>query len=217
MTDEITRAHTMDGWATRFGPHRWREPDHYNTLARERGEAHGPYAYPYRTCSYCGSIHPEDLIGFLEKGNARLDRADMKYGWPHKFYCAVPNPIAGQTVKIGSESKPNREGGRTRTPIMGTAPERTHAKFYSTHLQDMEPERFTVLAGLLRARGGIEFRIKDEGLFWKVVGPSYAPYPERATTVVAQPLAPDGPPGAADRTHAAGQPGGRNGTHQQEP
>lgn len=40
---------------------------------------------PYRTCSYCGSIHPEDLLALIEKG-ATLGGADWKYGWPHKFY-----------------------------------------------------------------------------------------------------------------------------------
>ena len=39
----------------------------------------------YRHCSYCGSIHPEDLLILLENG-ARLQGADWKYGYPHKFY-----------------------------------------------------------------------------------------------------------------------------------
>lgn len=38
-----------------------------------------------RTCTYCGGIHPEDLIVLLDAG-ARLERTDWKYGWPHKFY-----------------------------------------------------------------------------------------------------------------------------------
>ncbi len=39
-----------------------------------------------RTCSYCGSIHPEDLLRFLEQAGHTLGGADWKYGWPHKFY-----------------------------------------------------------------------------------------------------------------------------------
>lgn len=39
----------------------------------------------YRHCSYCGSLHPEDMVAILEKG-ARLELSDFKYGWPHKFY-----------------------------------------------------------------------------------------------------------------------------------
>ncbi len=41
--------------------------------------------FPYRSCDYCGSMHPEDLLAAVERG-ARLDGADWKYGWPHKFY-----------------------------------------------------------------------------------------------------------------------------------
>lgn len=40
---------------------------------------------PHRRCSYCGSLHPEDLMKVLGEG-ARLGGADWKYGWPHKFY-----------------------------------------------------------------------------------------------------------------------------------
>lgn len=39
----------------------------------------------HRSCSYCGSVHPEDLLKMLEKG-ARLVMADQKYGYIHKFY-----------------------------------------------------------------------------------------------------------------------------------
>lgn len=39
----------------------------------------------FRSCSFCGCIHPEDLIKALEEG-ATLEAADWKYGWPHKFY-----------------------------------------------------------------------------------------------------------------------------------
>lgn len=43
----------------------------------------------YRHCSYCGSIHPEDLLRLLA-GGARLGGSDWKYGWPHKFYLSNP-------------------------------------------------------------------------------------------------------------------------------
>ena len=37
----------------------------------------GPYGYPFRTCWYCGSIHPDDLLGFVEAGQVtRLGEAD---------------------------------------------------------------------------------------------------------------------------------------------
>jgi hypothetical protein len=39
----------------------------------------------HRTCSYCGSAHPQDLLTILEAGG-KLGGSDWKYGWPHKFY-----------------------------------------------------------------------------------------------------------------------------------
>ncbi len=39
-----------------------------------------------RHCSYCGSIHPEDLVDYLTEPGHTLGGADHKYGWPHKFY-----------------------------------------------------------------------------------------------------------------------------------
>lgn len=58
------------GWnsAARWGGWEWRAP---------RGAQH------YRTCSFCGSIHPEDLAA---EPAWRASWADRKYGWPHKFY-----------------------------------------------------------------------------------------------------------------------------------
>jgi hypothetical protein len=43
----------------------------------------------YRHCSYCGCVHPEDLLRLVAEG-AKLGGSDWKYGWPHKFY--VNNP-----------------------------------------------------------------------------------------------------------------------------
>ncbi len=59
----------------------------------------GPNA-PYRTCSYCGSLHPEDLVSLLEAFGARLGGSDWKYGWPHRFYVRFPS---GQMLKWYNE------------------------------------------------------------------------------------------------------------------
>jgi hypothetical protein len=49
-----------------------------------------------RQCSYCGSVHPEDLLKLFETG-AYLSGSDWKYGYPHKYYVEkVPNPKFGQ-------------------------------------------------------------------------------------------------------------------------
>lgn len=64
-----------------------------------------------RTCNWCGSVHPEDLAAWIRAG-LKLEMADMKYGWPHKFYA-----VAGTTPP--------------------TAP--TWLKFYTEHLLDASP------------------------------------------------------------------------------
>lgn len=38
-----------------------------------------------RSCAYCGSMHPDDVVQAIYDG-ARLELADMKYGYPHKIY-----------------------------------------------------------------------------------------------------------------------------------
>lgn len=52
----------------------WRVPDpraearprnHEDEPRRPEGMPDSPYGQPFRTCSYCGSIHPEDLYTFL--------------------------------------------------------------------------------------------------------------------------------------------------------
>lgn len=58
------------GWnsAARWGGWEWENP---------RGAEH------FRRCSFCGSIHPDDLAA---EPSWRASWADRKYGWPHKFY-----------------------------------------------------------------------------------------------------------------------------------
>lgn len=40
-------------------------------------------------CEFCGSLHPTEVVTLLKAG-ASIERADMKYGWPHKFYLNNP-------------------------------------------------------------------------------------------------------------------------------
>lgn len=89
--------HDSDWQAQRFGQTSW----------RPKGEKLHPsndLPMAFRTCSYCGSIHPEDLIEAIKAG-ATLGGADWKYGWPHKFYVdKIPNPNAGQPRSFTSMS-----------------------------------------------------------------------------------------------------------------
>lgn len=92
--------------AERWGGWSWREPS--------RGEH-------YRTCSYCGSVHPEDLA--VEE-SWRAEWADRKYGWPHKFYVHIPNRNPQQRFIAGASGTarqgPYAPGGEKHQP----APER---------------------------------------------------------------------------------------------
>jgi hypothetical protein len=92
-----------------------------------------PYAYPFRTCGYCGSMHPDDLLGFLvPPRGVLLNEADWKYGWPHKFYVeGIPNPLAGMPICSGGRGGPD-----AKDHAIGTGPATTHAKFYTEHLAD---------------------------------------------------------------------------------
>lgn len=85
------------GEADRWGGWQWREP------------AHGEH---FRRCSYCGSMHPEDLVTIAR---GRVDWADRKYGWPHKFYVHVPNQNPEALFCVGSsplviDGSPNPQG-----------------------------------------------------------------------------------------------------------
>jgi hypothetical protein len=96
------------------------------------GQYPGPYGYPFRACSYCGSIHPEDLWMLLtghrllteaeqakygtryclltDRPEVKLGGSDWKYGWPHKFYVeGIPNPIAGKDCIASSTTFGNKD------------------------------------------------------------------------------------------------------------
>jgi hypothetical protein len=125
--------------ADRWGGWSWREP-----MSGEH----------YRTCSHCGSIHPDDLAA---ETAAQAHWADAKYGWPHKLYIDLPNREPDRLFLIGTSNTPNPPAPTGWLPI-GELPDGTdtggwgdlsayrwvmvgprpkhHAKLYSTHLAD---------------------------------------------------------------------------------
>lgn len=151
MNETITcHVDTTGGGVFRYGQPTWREP-------RPGDASEGPYGQPFRTCSYCGGMHPLDLLAAIKAG-ATLDVADWKYGWPHKVYVeGVPNPLAGQRVVMGS----NTEGGVT-TPIWGDAPRHAHGKFYNTHLADLDDAELAELAALMEPMTGVVWAFLDD-------------------------------------------------------
>lgn len=160
-----------EGWT-------WREPSH--------GEH-------YRTCSFCGSIHPDDLAAETEW---HADWASPKYGWPHKFYVQVANRDPSRLFRIGtsnSRTKPYKSRDAADwvsvedlTPEQREAAERdggpglsnvtyylfgeraTHwAKFYSIHLKDVAISRET--RERIAEVSGLRFHFHGTKVSWERV------------------------------------------------
>jgi hypothetical protein len=89
-----------------------------------------------RTCSFCGSIDPDFLLEYLERGQATLERATGKnYKW---YAHATGDAVFYQTYRP-------TEGPEyvTRTTTM--------AKLYTWHLSTEQAQRLNQLLGLSRA------------------------------------------------------------------
>lgn len=136
-------------------PIEWRPPTDFH---RDGGQGQ-----PYRTCSYCGSMHPMDLLAALKDG-ATMHGSDWKYGWPHKFYTnGIKNPIAGKQIRSGSTSSWDEEKGERIEEIhYSNASATTDGKFYNIHLKDLNPEQLAELIPLLDQHTGILFHIHPE-------------------------------------------------------
>ena len=135
----------------------------------------------FRTCSYCGSIHPDDLVA-SEIGGP-VDWADMKYGWPHKFYVHVVNQNPEQLFVVASCTSPHlpyegwvrakdiprgvvKSGWLDSDEWYMVDTRRYHfAKFYSVHLRDPRVAPETVRA--IEQLSGLHFEFDvDGGIRW---------------------------------------------------
>lgn len=152
---------------------KWRDPEpngrmyeHTRSITRPFGVP-GPYGYPFRTCWYDGSMHPEDLYNFLVDPalTVTLGGSDWKYGWPHKFYVeGIPNPLAGKKVCDGGTYGPGDE----RVMHYTAGPATTHAKFYTEHIADIiDQETLRIFTELLAAKSGVTFSMKDGQLNYR--------------------------------------------------
>lgn len=187
--------HDKDMNAMRYGAPEWQKRD------------------GLRRCSYCGSLHPEDLMHALKAG-ARLETADWKYGWTHKFYVeGIPNPNAGKEVsksygsgplplpdekrtywtnmgsKVGCRVEFTEGEGRWNAKLYEPDTPTTWGKFYNVHLQDLDLATFDALAPMLNVGTGVEFSRDEQGIKYKAV----APEPWIARGKPADPQAPSTP------------------------
>lgn len=158
--------------------HAWREP-------RKPDGDNDPYEETYRSCAYCGSMHPQDLFTALQDG-AKVEGSDWKYGWPHKFYVrGVKNPRAGMpytnytTTSRDMAGQPGWEAfqdgfhERTGFPIMrwrkvdsiSPAPAELPAKWYSIHFGDVPAEtRQALMDAFNAASRNVKFAQDENGV-----------------------------------------------------
>lgn len=139
----------------------WRE-------AETGREDQGPF-HPFRTCDFCGSMHPEDLLAALQAG-ATLSVSDFKYGWPHKFYVSGIRHAYEDVPVITSRTSYVQDGQRVNENgpehPMGPA----NGKWYNLHLSDegLDTEAFDALANIILRQTGIVFNLHPEkGLGWR--------------------------------------------------
>ncbi|MFI5955827.1 hypothetical protein [Cryptosporangium sp. NPDC051539] len=145
--------------------------------------SHGEH---FRRCSWCGSVHPEDLAA--EPEWLRTEWADRKYGWPHKLYVDLPVQDGPQLAVVGtrwssaaddswiawSDLTPDQRavaerdgygprGGDEPAPDFVLLGDRVahHAKFYVTHLAD--PQLDVAVKRAIEARSGLRFTFTDDG------------------------------------------------------
>jgi hypothetical protein len=112
----------------------------------------------FRRCTYCGSIHPDDLAAETT-GLHKVSWADMKHGFPHKVYLDITNRNPEQRFIIGATPTDQPSWGRPEDWVrpdaipegvntdgwtdlsryrwihIGTRPHH-NAKFYTEHLRD---------------------------------------------------------------------------------
>ena len=137
----------------------WRPGETGPRPADDKYPGGGPFR-PYRTCDYCGSMHPEDLIKAIE-GGATVGGSDWKYGWPHKFYIShIPHDYEEVPVSFGG-----RYDAKGYTPEPPRPMGKSNGKWYNEHLKDkgFDKETFDYLTLLLGRLAGIVFHLTEEG------------------------------------------------------
>lgn len=121
----------------------------------------------YRACTYCGSMHPEDLFKAIDAGTCEISGTDKNY----KIYVDVPHPGAGAPCVVSSANHDFGGGAVKITPenfselpldewqrknwVPGDGVEHwvrvtprgpnAHAKFYFGHFSPEDQQRFVDL------------------------------------------------------------------------
>ena len=173
MTDTRTADPVHHGEAARVGGWQWNEPRHHEH---------------FRRCSYCGCVHPDDLAA---EPAWRAEWADMKYGWPHKFYVNIPNREPDQLFYTGSVGRwDEKYRVQGYIPTEGLTDEQrtilresgvgdigpdhgwklgtraTHfGKFYTAHLAD--PAISDRVKDAIQRRSGLRLTFASGNVYWE--------------------------------------------------
>jgi hypothetical protein len=135
-----------------------------------------PEGVPFRTCSSCGSIHPEDLIKYLRK-EARLSEPVWAYGFPAIFHVHnIANPQAGRLVQVGIDFR--QDGGQTvEEPLMSHGAPLTHARWMTCHLMDdYDEEALDVLLLALNYQTTMTWCRDERGIKYTTYGMQSIPH-----------------------------------------
>jgi hypothetical protein len=185
MTDQSVHPEAASAYGGKFGPWKWDEPKH---------------AEHFRRCSWCGSINPEDLAA---ETDWRAGWADMKYGWPHKFYVDIVNREPDTLFVMSAINFEPRENERDKWIAVADLTDEQRevvrrdgwerddgsfrhtyyqfmkhphhwGKFYTIHLKDSELD--SEVKDTIERKSGLTFEFSDGRVTWQKY-----PYPPMET------------------------------------
>lgn len=84
-------------------------------------------------CSYCGSIHFNEFYKALKNKESRVELADMKYGYAHKFYLDTPD---NHMAKFYTRHMADINDKETLDILLSLIKKRTKVNFVS-HLNEI--------------------------------------------------------------------------------
>lgn len=132
---------------------------------------------PYRTCGYCGSLHPEDFATADVARGGRVERADMKYGWPHKVYIDVANPEPDRVYCVGSSTEADGDRYRAWKDLTDGEREavRSSGSLYPPERDPEQPDDFGRVRGFyFGARPSLHAKFYTVHLLEPTLDPSIA-------------------------------------------
>jgi hypothetical protein len=136
----------------------WRPAEDGTPATRSHPDNDGPFR-PFRTCTHCGSMHPEDLLTALEAG-AKMTGSDWKYAWPHKQYVSeISHPFEHVPVVVSSSYH-----NGVRVPGEAKPMGKAWGKWYNEHIMDdgFDDEARAALISALEKHSGIRFNVDPE-------------------------------------------------------